>query len=142
MLSVYVYEQISPCGMYIRISNIQNILLAYLNYVGPPQLRSRATNVTVFNQQTPVSFTFDACAGTSPMISWSRVTINGEENIPGFYNHIHASGSTLSLDRASIIGDVGEYTYTVSNSYGTIRGTVYLIVFGKYSCCIKIFVLY
>ena len=59
------------------------------------------------------------------------MTINGEESLPGFHNHIRASGSTLSLDHASIIGDVGEYSYTVSNSYGTVTDTVYLIVFGK-----------
>lgn len=99
--------------------------------IGPPQLRSRAHNVTVFNQQTPVTFMFDACAGTTPTISWSRVTINGEENLPGFHNHIHVNGNTLTLDSASIIGDVGEYIYTVSNSYGTVRDTVYLVVFGK-----------
>ena len=85
----------------------------------------------MFSQHSPVLFTFDACAGTTPTVTWSRVTINGEESIPGFYNHIHATGSTLTLDHASIIGDVGEYTYMVSNSYGTIRDTVYLIVFGK-----------
>ena len=102
------------------------------NYVqiGPPQFRRRASNATVFSQHSPVSFTFDACAGTTPTVTWSRVTINGEESIPGFYNHIHATGSTLTLDHASIIGDVGEYTYMVSNSYGTIQDTVYLIVFG------------
>ena len=114
------------------LSVLHHKICILFTYIGPPQFRSRASNATVFSQQSPVTFTFDACAGTTPTISWSRVTINGEESIPGFYNHIHATGSTLTLDHASIIRDVGEYTYRVSNSYGTIQDTVYLIVFGKY----------
>ena len=74
---------------------------------------------------------FDACAGTNPTISWSRLTINGEESLPGFHSHIHVNGDTLTLDYARIVGDVGEYTYTVSNRDGTIQDTVYLIVSGK-----------
>ena len=122
--------------IYSYVHAYSTIILIYILYfitlIGPPQFRRRASNITVSNQHTPVSFTFDACGGTSPTVSWSRLTINGQESLPGFHNHIHASGSTLTLNYASIIGDVGEYTYTVSNSYGSISDTVYLIVFGRY----------
>ena len=75
------------------------------------------------------SFSFSACAGPNPTFSWSRLTISGEETLPGTHSHIHVNSDTLTLDYANI-DDTGRYTYSVTNSYGTVENDVFLVVFG------------
>ena len=89
-----------------------------------------ARNVTV-QENTGASFVFQTCAGPSPTFSWSRLTISGEETLPGTHNHIRINGNTLTLDDTSFF-DTGVYTYSVSNSYGTAENDVYLVIFGMY----------
>ena len=98
--------------------------------VGPPQFKQMARNVTV-QENMGASFVFQPCAGPSPTFSWSRLTILGEEALPGAHNHIHVNSNTLTLDYTSFF-DTGVYTYSVSNSYGTAENDVYLVVFGMY----------
>ena len=75
------------------------------------------------------SFVFHPCAGPNPTFSWSRLTINGEESLPGTHSHIRINSNTLTLDYTTFY-DTGMYTYSVTNSYGTAESDVYLVVFG------------
>ena len=101
--------------------------------LGPPQIKTRANNATVLEGQT-ASFLFSACAGPNPSYSWSRLILVGgeptDQTLPGSHSHIHVSSNMLTVLQPRI-ADIGVYTYTVTNSYGSVQDSAFLVVSGE-----------
>ena len=106
--------------------------------LGPPQIKSRANNATVVEGQT-ATFSFTTCAGPNPSFSWSRITLVGgeptEQVLPGSNSHVRVNNNMLTVYQPRI-ADTGEYTYTVTNSYGSAQDNVFLVVSGTYTYCV------
>lgn len=80
------------------------------------------------------TFSFTTCAGPNPSFSWSRTILVGgepiEQVLPGSNSHIRVNNNMLTVYQPRI-ADIGMYTYTVTNSYGSVQGNVYLVVSGE-----------